>query len=357
MTQHLTREPAWTLVRLGGLTFLALLSSMMFTPAVNADTTSLTTWHQEMSQTPTPGAGCYTAAYPSLTWQSTTCVTPPSIPFTVGNGCCDSIGNAPSGGVLGNVEGYVSSESGYSSEKSTGGSGVPSSCNDASNCYSIQVNTNMWSNSSSTCSSTSGVVCYWEQFIFDYNYPTSGEGQILMQFWILYGGALCSSYPYSATYWPNGWQGSSGACFINSAAVTVPNADTPQYLYDYSLDGNTIENTIGGNPADSMVFCDSVNCYSTGVPDALLGLQSNWEHVEWNVFGLCCSAQAQFSGTGTSGTDLHNEVKEWNGNGNAFSTTTSSGSYTSETNNLNDYSTVSGYSGYYTFSECQTTPC
>jgi hypothetical protein len=239
------------------------------------------------------------------------------------------VGTAPSGKLLGNVLGAPDAENHYTSESDAYGS----------NFYSIQLNPQTYSNSSGT---------FWMQFVFS-NDPTNNNGSINLQYWILGTGTLCGVFGH--THFAKAWQAGPNSSCYNTVLVSTARED-PNSLQTYSVQGTV---TSGGN--DVSKFCNNSTCYSVSLTDQIVHVSSWWTHAEWNVFGFCCGNKANFVGSGSTGTWLHIEVSEKDSSGNTFATSTVGGGYTGESSNLNDYSTVSGTTGYYVFTECQTTPC
>jgi hypothetical protein len=290
-------------------------------------------WRKSMKQTPFPKKeGCFTASYPSTTWQEATCVTPALIPFppanntpptghpsaggarseTVGNGANDFVAVIPSGTVT-SAEGLFLSASGLES----------------AGTYSLQLNTNTFSNSPVCSGAENPSICQgWQQFV----YTESSPAATYMQYWIINWGKTC----------PSGWntytKNGPIDCWKNSSAksVSAQGVDNLPYL--------SVEGEASGGTDTVILFTPSTGDLSAVGQDSVLGLEQGWTEAEFNVFGNGNGSQVNFN----SGTTFAVQTSLYNGN--SFTPSCSQTSFTGETNNLSLSPTSSPaccpYSGY-----------
>jgi len=243
------------------------------------------TWHKAMIRTPLPSNGCFTGTFPTMTWQSIPCQSPPNVPSG------HMHGSDPE--TVGNAYDFVASATGITSAEGTfpNVSGVTSetdSINNRSNSFSLQVNTN--SNfSTSACNGHSGCTG-WQQFLFTNNFDPSActcttgctwVSQIYIQYWLINYGATC----------PASWNSFNGSCFKNSSATNVA-IQTIGNLATVSLTGSA-------NSAQDVVhfFDGSTGTISAQGADSVLGLSGRWTNAEFNVFGAVCGSEANIAPT------------------------------------------------------------
>lgn len=286
-------------------------------------------WHNDIAQLATPGKGCYTASYPTLTWRSVTCTTAPNLRFTPSAGAQgtggaatrvhvpagrggtsarpDQVGNgvdysARVTGLLTGATGSFPTVSGVTSE--TGG-GV-------ANSYSLQLNSAPFT--SPVCAGRGASCQGWEQFIL--SNPGSSAGSIFIQFWILNYDATC----------PAGWFTYGGDCYRNGPAVGVPSQPITS-LGHLSLTGSVT------STSDTTVLTTATTSYSVVAPDSVLTLSAQWNTVEFMIGGDGGGSQAVFN----AGSTIIVQTATHNGTTNA--PTCIEEGFTGETNNLNLVST------------------
>jgi hypothetical protein len=165
--------------------------------------------------------------------------------------------------------------------------------NAVANAFSLQLNSNWFSNSPLCLGSSKPSNCTaWQQFLYLYD-NNGSQSQIVMQYWVFgYGGTNC---PSGFTYSPS-TNGSLAGCFMNSPAADVPSL-TASDLASVQLSGTAAP---GGNDEVSMSV--GSNAYATSASDSVLDLAGNWDQTEWGVYGDAGSAAADF--TNPSGTSL-----------------------------------------------------
>jgi hypothetical protein len=260
-------------------------------------------WRQTMQHTAAPAKGCYHASYPSTAWAKVNCVKAPNRlylprhfpePQTVGNG--DDYAAEISSGVITQTVGSFPSVSGVSSESDDGTSGD----------YSLQLNSNFMN--TNACNGVSGCQA-WEQFVY-----ASGEGSAFMQYWLINYGDTCPS---------GGWMQYQGSCYMNSAAVSVPDEPITD-LANMSLTGSAVS---GGN--DTLTFTDGTEAYTTSGDDSVTDLGTAWQASEFNIIGDGGGSQAVFN----SGSSITVNVSLTDGS-NSAPTCASNAGTTGETNNL-----------------------
>jgi hypothetical protein len=320
---------------------------------------AISIWKQQVSSFQQNVGQCGEVKYPSTIWEKTQCsITPDLQPDTVGGmSNNDMNGTQASGYLFGSAQGEVTSMTGFSSESDslwTGGIGP-------TNVYSEQVDSNHYRNSSFYGGTTmTSSQHYWQQFIF-INEPATGGagiGIVELQYWLLNylaNHASCPTVSSGWSYFPQWYQSGTANCYTSTYYTSVPESD-PSGLAGYSLEGCV--NICNGAGTDSAIFCYGGTCDYNNAPDTILGLGSYWTGVEWNVLGRSGGSTADFVGTGSHGTDITGKVllRDSSGIQRIPSLATSTKSVTAESNNLNLYQWSDG-TGYYTFTECQITPC
>src|ERR1700722_2654310 len=227
---------------------------------------------------PLPKEGCFQVTHPSTAWVEVPCIRPPEVPYisargrapeTVGNGTDNS---SEVSGTISWAEGSFPSVSGVTSE--TDGT---------SNNYSLQLNSNNFTQTSAPAGpSCSGALtpssCQgWQQFIYSSGGSgastscTGGAPCVFMQYWLLDYGKTC----------PTGWNtfgsGASTSCWQNSTnGVAVP-AETITALANLALTG-----TAGNKDSVAMTVAGTVYAVSQAT---VLGLSADWTTAEFNVVG------------------------------------------------------------------------
>jgi len=153
-------------------------------------------WHEAITRKPLPRNGCFTAAFPDMTWREVKCVAAPDRPVrkegsaNVGNGN-DFVAQVTSG-VISSATGSFDSVSGVLSENDRG----------TANLFSLQLNTNTFSTPACNTAAVPTACQGWEQFVFD-----SGDGNVFIQYWLEGYAATC----------PSGWNTFKSDCWRNGA--------------------------------------------------------------------------------------------------------------------------------------------
>lgn len=284
-------------------------------------------WHSTMAKVSTPGKGCYTATYPSLTWHSVACSTAPANRYAPASGARHSavgihtaaapqiVGNgvdfsAQVTGLMNSSTGSFPSVVGVTSETSVG----------VANAYSLQLNSRPFT--SPTCA-TGGPSCQgWEQFIFAN--PGTGTSSLLIQFW------LVNYLTSTVTTCPAGWIWAVGSphCYKNGTILGGIPSQPITNLANLSLSGFTTSGASGWDTAQ-LNITGSTTVYSAASSDSTLDLSAGWTAAEFMIGGNGNGSQAVFN----PGSTL--TVQTVTHNGTTAAPTCIYGGWTGETNNLN----------------------
>ena len=270
----------------------------------------LQSWRAAIAHAPTPGEGCYTAAYPVTTWIKVACVAAPNRPYIPrsGAGHSQTVGDgtdyaAVTSTLTSNAVGSFPKARHLRSETDDG----------VANVYSLQLNSNFISGDQACAGASNPTKCLgWLQFVY-----SSSENAAFMQYWLI-------RYSGGTVHCPAGWNSFSTDCYKNSSAVSVPQeavTDLPQM----NLSGNAVN---GG--LDTLVFMDGAKAYSTTGQDSVMYLSDGWTGSEFNIIGDGGGSQAVFN----AGTSLTVEIALTDGTTNAPTCQANDGT-TGETNNLN----------------------
>jgi hypothetical protein len=242
-------------------------------PSPNA--ARLQSWRAAIAHARTPGEGCYTAAYPVLTWKKVACIAAPKRPFVPRSGGGGSLtvgdGNdyaAVTSTLTSNAIGSFPKVKHVTSEEDEG----------SPNDYSIQLNSNFMSGDQACAGAFDPADCLgWLQFVY-----SSGETAAFMQYWLI-------NYTGGTVHCPSGWYSYSNDCYTNSAAVFVPQEPVTQ-LAEMSLSGNAVN---GG--LDTLDYTDGAQAFSTTGQDSVMYLSEGWTGSEYNIIGDGGGSQANFN--------------------------------------------------------------
>lgn len=291
------------------------------------------TWRHSMARKPVPKGGCFTATYPATEWQEVPCSTnvpaiphPPPHDIVGGVNGSDFVSNVPS--PISSAQGSFYSVSGITDITSYG----------TSDTYSLQINSNVFP--TILCPANSG--CYgWEQHIYDSH--GSEPGQIYIQYWLvnypvakgcMATNTCCPSSLPTVKGSPYTWAYSQpsttagGGCFINGSSHEIP-AQPLADLFALVLTGgnsSTQQSTSLETQAGSSQVAQIVD------PEDFLGIGSNWNTAEFNLFGLNGGVEAQVSGFAAT---IVTQLDVTLANGASTMPTCLSGSFTAESNSMN----------------------
>lgn len=275
--------------------------------------------------------GCFRATYPQTQWESIPCVTAPVQPYapkssrqflhkgalrspvqteTVGNGTDYSA--AVSGARLTFAQGSFDSVSGLTSENGNG----------TANLYSLQLNASPFA--TSVCTAALGPNCQgWQQFLYTPEFVGSTAYDVYIQYWLLF-----------VTQCPGGWTASSGGCFKNSSAVSVPNGvNAITNLSNLTLSGSI------ASGSDTATLASGTTIYKMSASDSVLNLAGGWDYAEFNIFGAGGGNQATLN----NGSTL--VVRTTVDNGSLTAPACLLSGETAETNNLNLVNPCCPYAG------------
>ena len=268
-------------------------------------------WRTSIAKVPLPHEGCFTASYPDMKWTEVGCVAAPSQPFLAEDASpagADTVGAtkdyaAVVTGHMSAASGFFPSVSGLKSEKDGG----------VANMYALQLNSNFMPNDKACKNAADPSLCHgWQQFIYNNNYQ-----QAFMQYWLGDFNEPC----------PAGWtthkKNGNTACFVNSAAVSVPFQAIDQLPY-LSVTGSAAARGL-----DAVVVTTQENAYSTTGNDSVVYLANYWNTAEFNVFGDGGGTRADFN----KGTSITVQIDVKNGRKVAPVCQENDGT-TAETNNL-----------------------
>jgi hypothetical protein len=267
-------------------------------------------WQAAIAQVPSPGSGCYNAAYPKLQWHAVKCVTARNwhfAPSTVGNGVDYS---AQVSGTISQATGIFRSVSSYVSEQGQ----VNATGSKIANAFSLQLNTEFFSGSPACSGSSDPADCVaWQQFVYAYDGCGTGVNCIFMQYWLIDYNATC----------PTGWFTYSTDCYTNSNAAGVSTV-TAKDLASINFYGKAVN---GGKDSVSLSIGSGAATRVTGL-DSVVDLAPNWNTTEWGVFGDAGGGEAYFGDDNTLSARTTLE-----GTSSAAPTCVEEG-FTGETNNL-----------------------
>jgi hypothetical protein len=286
------------------------------TPQPNAATapTPHNAWKSEILRSPAPKQGCFKTTEPSTEWQEVPCGTAPEKPYPPSSGTRpDTVGNGSD--FSAQVTGTITSAVG-SFDSVTGV--VNESDGTTANTFSLQLNTNTFSSPACNTAKTPASCAGWEQFVY------SNAGVIFTQYWLLNYVNTC----------PSGWNTYQSDCWRNASNATSVPVQSITNLKELSVTGKADQ-----NGQDTAIMTVGSTAYTESNPDSALNLAAGWKLAEFNVFGDCCSSQANFNSGST--VVVRTEVSSGTTNAPACS----GSGFTGETNNLTISSSCTVVSG------------
>jgi uncharacterized protein YjbI with pentapeptide repeats len=244
---------------------------------------------------------------------------------------------APSGTLIGSTVGTFPSTTGLASEYN-GASGLDpkgsSACSVAneSNCYSLQINSQVYPFVSTAFTGTSDYKSMWEQFVYE-NDPTGGNAHMYIQYVLI--GSIPAKNGCNGTVAMDGvswgvFATQPGNCYGASPSQSVPSSFLSAPLS--SLEFETFADYMGsGN--DVLQICSTLGlgCSSPLViTDSVMDLGQYWDASEFNVFGDADGSEANFS----TPTTISVSTAISDQSGNPIAASCEGYSATGETNNL-----------------------
>lgn len=284
-------------------------------------------WHRAILKVPTPKAGCYTARFPDTTWKPIPCKTPPHklyMPRRPGAPRTQQVGGESNADFVatwvGNTtesEGSFDSIAGVTSEcqvqcPNQVCPATPSCNGQPANAFSLQLNTQFFSNTSTCNSSPKPASCQgWEQFVYSEDSDCSGcTGDGFIQYWLLNFGppgtacpapaasaAVCNANGVVSGQWCS-FQFSPTSpvlCVMNANNSVGPPTEPITSLNELEV---TADAPAGAAP-------DTITVWEGGIPYRATGanifpdLATLWKDSEFNVFGNGGGAEAVFNNNAT----------------------------------------------------------
>jgi hypothetical protein len=271
-------------------------------PQIGNDVQAQESWRENIRLIAPPEEGCFHVSYPNIQWEKVACSV--GVPVhhssparaihkfamhlahqeeTVGNGT-DYV--AETSELTNSATGSFPTVTGVTSETGVGVAEYDDEGILGANDYSLQLNTEVDTNSPAGCTQYHNVACgTWQQFVYASNYESGSNGDVFMQYWLFF-----SRRERCPSGWDNG--GSSEgvqSCYKNSATVAVPDVQASQ-LATVKLSGSTVAN---GN--DTLTFTVGTEAYSTTGKDSVLEMASTWNQSEFNVVGDAGGSKADFN--------------------------------------------------------------
>ncbi|MGD0142165.1 MAG: hypothetical protein ABSC92_03315 [Rhizomicrobium sp.] len=293
---------AWRAATVGAFLLCAAIPAQAAPPAPT-EAQLQAAWGATISQTPLPGRGCFTAAYPATAWSQVACTSAPdhryepahgTSGYTVGDGndyaavaahtISSSVGSFPMAkGVTVEKDGKIANE------------------------YSLQLNTQFISGSPACAGAATPSSCQaWQQFVFAEQGGKEAGGVLFMQYWLIDYVKKC----------PAGWIKYSTDCYTNSSAVSVPKQTISQLRY-LAVSGAAVA---GG--LDTVLLTTKTLAYSTTGDDSVVDLADFWNASEFGT-------EATFN----AGPTVTVKITVVDGSAKAPTCASSAGT-TAETNNL-----------------------
>ena len=270
---RVTRAVGVALAGLPAAMCMLATSAQASSPSASPDAQLQETWRAALARNELPGAGCFTASYPSTAWTRVACSTKPATPyiprsghagFTVGNGNDYS---AVVTGIISQGVGSFPSVTGVTKETGYGG---------APNTYSLQLNSQFFTSAACSGSSNPSQCLGWQQYVY-----SSSEGIAFMQYWLINYGTRCPK--------GGGWLSYQGSCYKNSSEVSVP-LQTIGQLAHLKVTGTA---AVGGS--DKMILTTATQAYSSSGPDTVTDLGVSWNAAEFNIVGDGGGSAAKFN--------------------------------------------------------------
>jgi hypothetical protein len=268
-----------------------------------ADAQAREAWRAAMHQIGAPEEGCFHASYPSTLWERVECAPPPdwrsALPKpkkglqTVGNGY-DYVAQAASGHLLTSAIGSFPAVTGVTSEKSVGVPAFGDGGILGPNQYSLQVNTNFYSNSPA-CDGYSA--CFaWQQYVMATDWVSPDKAAVFIEYWLIDYGIhegrndrnICPSGFSDAGPYPGG---PGDYCVQNTKATVIASGQLP--ITD--LAGLTLSGSATPNGTDAATVTYGGEAYTATVSDNLTDIAIGWTQAEFNVFGNAGGSQADFN--------------------------------------------------------------
>jgi len=290
----------------------------------------LESWRKTILHTPRPKEGCFTATYPETEWREVPCKTPPHKLYPPKrSGMAEQVGGVIGGvggpdfspvvtGHITEAEGSFDTVTGVTSECAVPCPPPTYACPTSPTCtgstspntYSLQLNSKPFTTSACSGSPDPAGCQGWEQFV----YSSSGGGFI--QYWLEnYGpggtlcpmprGASCAILGVESDGWcPFSFSGDTEVyCVVNAVNSAPAPSEPATSLGEMKLTGDA--GTVSPPANDSVTVTVPVGTPPIPKPFTASGnnyfpdLGSQWQEVEFNVFGDGGGDQAVFNSGAT----------------------------------------------------------
>ncbi|MGH8215951.1 MAG: hypothetical protein ACREPZ_09700, partial [Rhodanobacteraceae bacterium] len=149
-------------------------------------------WKDSMLRKPGPSNGCFNAAYPSKEWKEVPCVKAPNIPAlprhgpppaVVGNN--NDISAGATSGHITQAIGHFENVTNVTSESGPIANSGPA----VTDAYTLQINTDFFTDAAACAGSPNPGCKAWEQWIFWNNGGSAGSAA--MQYWLIAYNTTC----------------------------------------------------------------------------------------------------------------------------------------------------------------------
>ena len=163
----------------GALTVVAALAVSVDSAAGASGSDSQTTaaWQSAIVRIPWPGAGCFSASYPTLAWKPTSCQVAPAVPFLLALSASSEAGKSAVPATVGNGTDYRLGDRGPTSSARGSFENVSVNITETgryndqgsqlANTFSLQLNTQFFTTPACSGAQTPGNCMGWEQFLYD----------------------------------------------------------------------------------------------------------------------------------------------------------------------------------------------
>jgi hypothetical protein len=283
----------------------------------------LQNWHKAIMKIPTPKKGCFTAEYPNTAWRETPCKTPPHklyLPRRTGATRTQQVGGASDADFVAVVSGNMTeAEGSFDKANVTSECDVqcpnqicpsnPSCIGGEANSFSLQLNTNPFSGTTTCESSPTPKQCKgWEQFVYAQDQNCSEcIGDVFIQYWLLNFGPAgtacpspvapaneCDTFGVVSNQWCSFQFTPTGPvfCVMNGPGSASPLTVPISLLYELALIGDTAS---GGKSTDSTEMVEGGTAFLATGGNIFPDLGTLWKDTEFNVFGNGGGSEAVFN--------------------------------------------------------------
>lgn len=249
-------------------------------------------WGRSVRRVPLPGAGCFKASYPAMTWRRIACsterLTPGFAPHIRPN---SDYSASVKPNIIASATGSFPAVRGVKSVRSTNAGTAT-----GTGSYSLQLNSQFFT--TAAC----GAIAHcqgWVQFVYR-NGRNHERGNLEIWDWLV----SATAKPLSGCPPNFGWHGSSSSsslvdCYQTSPVLDVPNQAIAK-LADMSLSGLA---SSGGDGIE-LVAGDTVYGMRKAQSDGIVDLSKYWNFAEFNVFGYSTAGSKPSSAKFNAGSSV-----------------------------------------------------